>query len=80
MVILVVGASGATGRLLVDELLLRGHNVRAIVRSAETLPKQLVDENNLTVVIASLLELSDVELAQHVIWSSLIGKNQNYYQ
>ncbi|MGJ8638782.1 MAG: NAD(P)H-binding protein [Opitutaceae bacterium] len=33
--ILVVGASGATGSLLVAELLNRGHPVKAIVRSPE---------------------------------------------
>ncbi|QDS98770.1 NAD(P)-dependent oxidoreductase [Adhaeretor mobilis] len=64
--ILVVGASGATGRLLVEELLNRGHYVIAIVRSPESLPNHLVDNLKLTVVIASVLELSDAELAQHV--------------
>lgn len=34
MEILVVGASGATGRLLVEQLLKRGHLVKVIVRSS----------------------------------------------
>jgi uncharacterized protein YbjT (DUF2867 family) len=38
MTILVVGASGATGRLLVQHLLDRGQNVKIIVRSPEKLP------------------------------------------
>ncbi|MEX0960321.1 MAG: NAD(P)H-binding protein [Burkholderiales bacterium] len=34
-----MGASGATGRLLMQQLLDRGENVRAIVRSADALPE-----------------------------------------
>ena len=39
--ILVVGATGATGRRLTEQLLLRGHHVKAIVRSPEKLPEAL---------------------------------------
>jgi len=66
MTILVVGASGATGRLLVEELLNRGHKVKAIVRSPESLPESLGNQNNLSLIHASVLDLSDAELAQHV--------------
>ncbi len=65
MTILIVGASGATGRLLVEQLLDRGHKVKAIVRSPETLTKFL-NNKNLTVTSASILELSDTEMASHV--------------
>lgn len=63
---LVVGASGATGRLLVRQLLNRGVNVKAIVRSPDKLPDDLKNHPNLSVIQASLLELSDAELARHV--------------
>ncbi|MEZ4556069.1 MAG: NAD(P)H-binding protein [Caldilineaceae bacterium] len=33
MNILIVGASGATGRLLVQQLLEQGHSVKAVVRA-----------------------------------------------
>jgi nucleoside-diphosphate-sugar epimerase len=66
MTTLVVGASGATGRLLVAQLLNRGQNVRVIVRSPDKLPEALTNDGNLTVIGASLLELSDVEMSQHV--------------
>ena len=66
MTILVVGASGATGCLLVEELLNRGHCVRAIVRTPESLPKHIVNDLNLTVIVATILELTDAELAQYV--------------
>jgi len=65
MRILIVGASGATGRLLVEDLLNRGEKVTAIVRSTEKL-SVLLDNKNLTVVTASVLELSDKELAKNV--------------
>ncbi len=41
MTTLVVGASGATGRLLVEQLCDRGQNVKVIVRSPDRLPETL---------------------------------------
>jgi putative NADH-flavin reductase len=66
MMTLVVGASGATGRLLVEELCSRGHNVRVIVRSIDKLPETLRNHDNLSIIQASVLDLSDAELAQYV--------------
>lgn len=66
MTTLVVGASGATGRLLVAQLLERGHSVRAVVRSSESLPEALRGDPHLTVIQASVLDLTDAELAKHV--------------
>lgn len=65
MTTLVVGATGATGRLLVQQLLDRGQTVKAIVRSPEKLI-ELQGNKNLSLIQASLLDLSDQELAQHV--------------
>ncbi|MCB0257270.1 MAG: SDR family oxidoreductase [Anaerolineae bacterium] len=64
--ILVVGASGATGRLLTEELLKRGQLVKVIVRTPDKLPAALRNHENLSVIHASLLDLSDAEMAQHV--------------
>lgn len=66
MTIMIVGASGATGQLLVKDLLGRGQRVRAIVRSPEVLPKALRDHSLLSIVHANLLELSDDEMMQHL--------------
>ncbi len=66
MTSLVVGASGATGRLLVAQLLDRGQNVRAIVRSPDALPAAARQNDRLTVIQAGILDLSDTELAQEV--------------
>ncbi|MEZ4661835.1 MAG: NAD(P)-binding oxidoreductase [Caldilineaceae bacterium] len=66
MNILVVGASGATGRLLVEQLLNRGHFVKVIVRSPERLPAAWRHHERLSTIQASVLDLSDAELAEHV--------------
>jgi uncharacterized protein YbjT (DUF2867 family) len=66
MAALVVGASGATGRLLVEQLCNRGQNVRVIVRSPNKLPETLKDHDNLSVIQASILDLSDTEITQYV--------------
>jgi len=66
MTLFVVGASGATGRRLVEQLLSRGHKVKAVVRSPESLPRALTDNPQLSVIHASLLDLSDAEMAAHV--------------
>jgi nucleoside-diphosphate-sugar epimerase len=66
MTILVAGATGATGIRLVEELLNRGENVRAIVRSPEKLPESLENHQHITVINGSLLDLSQDELVEHV--------------
>jgi len=66
MTTLVVGASGATGRLLVEQLLNRGQNVKVVVRSPDKLPEVLKDHDHLSVIQASILDLSDDEMARHV--------------
>lgn len=65
MAILVVGASGATGRLLVEQLLFRGEHVKAIVRSTGSLPEHILVNELLTVLEASITELSDSDLAAY---------------
>lgn len=81
MNILIVGASGATGRLLVKQLLDRGQSVKVIVRSPETLPATFRQHDHLSVIQASVLELTDAELARHVKGCaavvSCLGHNMN---
>lgn len=73
MTILVVGATGATGRLLVRELLAREQRVRVIVRSRDRLYELAPEQERLSVVEASVLELSDAELADHVRGCSAVA-------
>jgi nucleoside-diphosphate-sugar epimerase len=66
MTIFIVGASGATGHLLVEQLLEGGHDVKAVVRTPNSLPEAIRNHPSLTVVHASILEFSDARMAEHV--------------
>lgn len=66
MTSLIVGASGATGRLLVEQLTNRGHHVRAVVRSRAKLPQSLLEHRHLDVIEASISDATDDELAGFV--------------
>ncbi|MFY3004842.1 NAD(P)H-binding protein, partial [Achromobacter xylosoxidans] len=65
MTTLVVGASGATGRLLVGQLLERGEPVRALLRSPDAL-RAWAGDPRLSLVQASVLDLDPATMARHV--------------
>lgn len=65
MTTLVVGATGATGRLLVQRLLSRGQTVKVIVRSLGRLPEGFENHAKLSVIRAGVLSLNDTEMAQY---------------
>lgn len=64
--VLLVGGTGRTGSRVLQQLLARGVNVRAIVRSAERLPVDVAENPRLTVIEADLLSLSDEDFQRHV--------------
>ena len=64
--VLVVGASGATGRLLVEELLDYGQDVKIIVRSKNNIPESIRNHINVSIIQASILDLSISELNRYV--------------
>ena len=66
MTILVVGATGKTGRLVVEQLLAKNHRVRVVVRSSHRLPAEVLENPSTTVIETSVLELTDQEMAEHV--------------
>jgi putative NADH-flavin reductase len=83
MTTLIVGASGATGRLLVQELLNCGESVRVIVRVNSNLSEPFTyNHKNLFIIHASILELNDTEIAQHVkgcsAVASCLGHNMSF--
>ncbi|MEZ4582224.1 MAG: NAD(P)H-binding protein [Caldilineaceae bacterium] len=61
----IVGASGATGRLLVQQLLIAA-TASAVVRAADRLPDSVRDHAGLMVIEAAVLDLSDAAMAEHV--------------
>ncbi len=82
MTILVVGASGATGKQLVEQLLIQGHTIKVIVRSPEKLPESWRKNDRLQIISASILELSDKEMSNHVLGchtvASCLGHNLSW--
>ena len=60
MTTLVVGASGATGKQLVEQLLTRGQNVKVIVRSPEKLPDSWKSNNRLFIISVIIIHESKV--------------------
>ncbi|WP_394252676.1 NAD(P)H-binding protein [Vibrio profundi] len=62
MTSLVLGASGATGQLVVQQLLKKGQSVRIIVRSLDALPHEIVTNSKVAIVCASVLEMTEKQL------------------
>lgn len=69
MKVLVVGASGATGRLVVEQLLELKHDIRIVVRSQSDLPRFMreFDASRLEILQAAILDLDDPQLASQVV-------------
>ena len=61
--ILVFGASGATGKLLVTDLLKRNAEVTAIVRTSSSLKNTFESHPNYREIAANITEMSDNELS-----------------
>ena len=82
MTTLVVGATGATGRLLVEQLLKRNEPVKALVRRTGTFNEFITAHPGFTEIQASVLDLSPDELARHVAGctalASCLGHNLTF--
>lgn len=82
MTTFVLGATGATGSLLVKQLLDRDIRVKVIVRSPDKLSEEIRNHTNLSVIHASVLDLDDNALAQHVngcdAVASCLGHNMSF--
>ncbi|MEQ9397333.1 NAD(P)H-binding protein [Haliea sp.] len=79
---LVVGASGATGKLVVFELLQRSVEVVSIVRAASSLKDAVGNQPNYCEVVADIAKLTDQELALHLdgcrVVISCLGHNLTF--
>lgn len=69
---LILGASGATGRLLVQLLLQKGLDVIAIVRNKDSLINMDCSNCSLKIVEAEISKMPDSELAKHLIECEVI--------
>lgn len=66
MKILVVGASGATGKLLVDKLLEVGHKVEIVIRDSATIPESWKDGDKMSIIRANIADISVEEMTAHL--------------
>jgi nucleoside-diphosphate-sugar epimerase len=79
---LVIGASGATGRRLVEQLLEAGQCVKTVVRSKARFGEIIPDNERLQVVEADVLDMNDSEFQDIVAGCdcvvSCLGHNMNF--
>jgi len=66
MTTLVIGASGATGKHLVEQLLNMGQKVKVIVRPTGNIPETWKNNNNLSIIKASISEISVSEMTDYL--------------
>jgi nucleoside-diphosphate-sugar epimerase len=88
MTTLIVGASGATGKLLVEQLLKSGQKVKIIVRSTSKIPDYWSSNDNITIINKNFSQItvsamtkyiSDCEavaccLGHNMTWKGIYGK------
>jgi nucleoside-diphosphate-sugar epimerase len=73
MTILIVGATGATGKPLVDQLLSAGHRVKVIVRSTNNVPSGWIENKDLVIIQKTISEIDAEELARHLVDCDAVG-------
>ncbi len=82
MSIFVLGATGATGQLVVEQLIKQQKSVKIIIRPNSTLAPHIAESHLVDITYANFLELSDDEIAQqlqscHAVVSCL-GHNMTF--
>ena len=55
MTVLVLGATGATGRLVVKELISRDYNVKALVRALDRVDSDLLASKQVDIVVVETI-------------------------
>lgn len=66
MTTLVVGASGATGKLLVEQLLKSGQRVKVIVRATSNIPDSWSNDDKVTIIKENIAQISVDDMANHL--------------
>lgn len=66
MTTVVLGASGATGKQLVEQLLAKGQQVKIIVRSVGSIPDSWKSNARVSIMEASVNELGVKEMAEYI--------------
>jgi NAD(P)-dependent dehydrogenase (short-subunit alcohol dehydrogenase family) len=91
MTTLVVGASGATGKLLIEQLLESGQQIKIVVRTTSNIPDIWNSNKQLTIVKGNITEMTVEEMAEYIAdcqsvasclghnltWKGIYGKPRN---
>ncbi|MGD9899493.1 MAG: NAD(P)-binding oxidoreductase [Calditrichaceae bacterium] len=64
---LVLGASGATGRLVVSQLINNGISTKVLIRSSATLPKEVSDNNDIEIIKGNVNDYSTDQIRDLLI-------------
>ena len=79
MTTLVLGASGATGKQLVEQLLIMKQNVKVIVRPASKIPDSWNNNEQITIIKTCVSDASEDEMAEYLVGcesvASCLGHN-----
>jgi putative NADH-flavin reductase len=67
MTTLVVGASGATGKLLVEQLLKAGQKIKVIVRSTGNIPDSWSNNDHIALIKSDIAKIGADEMAKHLV-------------
>lgn len=82
MTTLIVGASGATGKLLVEQLVEAGHRVKAMVRPTSNVPDAWAENERITLIRADITKVGVDELAGYLndcqAVASCLGHNLSF--
>lgn len=65
--ILIIGASGATGKHLVEQILEAGHKAKIIIRPTSSIPDNWEIKKNLTIIKRNLAEISVKEMSEYIL-------------
>ncbi|MBI9035413.1 MAG: SDR family oxidoreductase [Bacteroidales bacterium] len=78
---LVAGASGTTGKQLVEQLLIMGQEVKVIVRPTSNIPDNWNTNKKVSIIRGGIAEMSEEELVGHIndcdAVASCLGHNLN---
>lgn len=66
MTTLIVGATGATGKQLAEQLLKTGQSIKIIVRSTSNYPASWNNNDKITIIKANITEISVDEMAKYL--------------
>jgi len=79
MKVLVLGASGATGKLVVSQLIKRNIETRILIRKSAVLPKEILENSLIEIVKGNINELDNTEMNNLVqncnVFISCLGHN-----